>query len=328
LKDKKDKIVIMEKLKRKLNFYSFHKGIAEYRFDNNNSIALVDELSKRFEVIRHELKGDGLFIYKNIPINHGSILIFEFDDSKEFKIFDFGDSPYLVKLLCGHSDFRGAVVGQYNPKLWNNKLIKPGIYPETIWNFGGLNYDNVENYRKKTNLDKRLYWRGSLYNSHIFQDYMGARKAIELLPSLLHQNFYFGNNPIPFDNYIQEAINFKMVLSFGGGGGFVGAKCGDICFRDIEMFGLGIPLIRPIYTIEFSPPLIPDYHYISVDAEFDKDFKYLNHEKLSQNITEKYFEKIDDYNFLNFISENARKWYLENISPTNITINLIKLLDI
>jgi hypothetical protein len=119
-----------------------------------------------------------------------------------------------------------------------------------------------------------------------------------------------------------------MVLSFGGGGGFVGAKCGDICFRDIEMFGLGIPLIRPIYTIEFSPPLIPDYHYISVDAEFDKDFKYLNHEKLSQNITEKYFEKIDDYNFLNFISENARKWYLENISPTNITINLIKLLDI
>jgi hypothetical protein len=313
---------------RRLNFYNFHKGINEYRFDNNNSIALVNELSKQFEVVRYELEGDGSFIYKNIPINHGSILIFEFDDSKEFKIYDFGDSPYLVKSLCDHPDFRGAVVGQYNPKLWNNKLIKPGIYPETIWNFGGLNYDNVNNYRKDTNLDKRLYWRGSLYNSHIFQDYMGAREAIELLPSLLQQDFYFGDSPIPFDNYIQESINFKMALSFGGGGGFIGAKCGDICFRDIEMFGLGIPLIRPKYIIETHDPLIPDYHYVSVDVEFTEDFKYLNHKKLSQKISQKYLDTINDDSFLDFISKNAREWYLNNLSSINITINLIKLLDI
>ena len=68
---------------RKLNFYSFHKGIAEYRFDNHNSIALTNELSKKFEVVRYELGGDGTFYYKDISINHGSILIFEFDDTKK-----------------------------------------------------------------------------------------------------------------------------------------------------------------------------------------------------------------------------------------------------
>ena len=63
----------------KINLYTFHKGIDEHRFDHNNSIALEQELLRQFDVIRHEYVGDGHFIYQGIPIDHGSIVIFEYD---------------------------------------------------------------------------------------------------------------------------------------------------------------------------------------------------------------------------------------------------------
>jgi len=313
---------------RKLNFYSFHRNIPLHRFDNHNSEHIFDELCKKYDVVRHELDGDDNFIFNEVLINHGSILIFEFDDTKEFKIYDFGDNPYLVKQLHNHPKFIGAVIGQYNPNIWDNENIKAGIYPESIWEFGNLNYEIIHNYRKNTKLNSSLYWRGSLYNTDAYKEYKGARKAIELLPDLLKDNFYFGNTPLSFNSYINEAINFKLVLSIGGGGGFIDAKCGDICFRDVEMFGLGIPLIRPKYIIETSDPLIPNYHYISVDVDFEDNFKYSDHDTLSKKIAQRYLDVIDDNEFLDFISTNARKWYLDNLSSPNITNNLIKLLDL
>ena len=46
---------------RKLNFYSFHRNIPSYRFDNHNSINLYNELSKKYNVIRYELNGNDNF---------------------------------------------------------------------------------------------------------------------------------------------------------------------------------------------------------------------------------------------------------------------------
>lgn len=319
---------------KKLNFYSFHKGIAEHRFDHNNSIALVEELSKQFEVIRYELTGNGEFLYQDIPINHGSILIFEDDDTKQFKVYDFGDHPYLTVKLSYLHNFAGAIIGQYNPKFWDGlhpnpqirQTIIASVYPESVWELGVHNFNQVQEFRQNNKLDTRLHWRGSLYNQGVPENYLGVRKTLELLPNYLtSEQFHFGNFPLPFEQYIQEAINFKLALSIGGGGG---AICGDFCLRDIEMFGLGIPLLRPKYIVETNDPLLPNYHYISVNAEFDENFKYLKPELLSKMITQRYLEVIKDDEFLNFISKNARKWYLDNISYPNITNNLIKLLDL
>ena len=319
---------------RKLNFYSFHKGIDEHRFDHNNSIALINELSKQFEVIRYEFIGNGEFEYNGISINHGSILIFEYDDTKQFKVYDFGDHPYLTVKLSYLPKFAGALIGQYNPKFWDNlhpnpktrQTIIPSIYPESVWELGVYNFDQIQEFRQNNKLDNRLYWRGSLYNQNVPKNYLGVRKALELLPEYLTQEqFYFGNSPLPFNQYIQESINFKLALSIGGGGG---AICGDFCFRDIEMFGLGIPLLRPEYIVETLDPLIPNYHYISVETDFENDFKYSEPNKLSQKIAQKYLDVIDNNELLHFISKNARKWYLDNLSSPNITNNLIKLLNL
>lgn len=319
---------------KQINIYSFHKGIAEHRFDHNNTISIYNELCKQgYKVNHYEYVGNGEFIYNNIPINHGSILIFEFENGT-FKTFDFGDHPSLTVELSKNKNFDGAIIGQYNPIYWDSiisnielrKKIISGIYPETVWQLGVANYDLIQNFRNSIQLDKRLYWRGSLYNTGVDVRYLGVRKAIELLPTYLDSSeLAFGAGAISFESYIQEAINFQLVLSIGGGGG---AVCGDFCLRDIEMFGLGIPLIRPKYITETSDPLIPNYHYIAVDAELDDNFRYKNHNELSMNIVKKYKDVINDIEFLDFIKNNAKQWYDNNISYPNITYKLLNLLEL
>jgi hypothetical protein len=319
---------------RQINFYTFHKRIAEHRFDHNNSMSLYVELLKSNNVVRYEYDGGDNYKFNGVTINHGSILIFEYDDTKQFKVFDFGDNPQLTVELSKSENFIGAVLGQYNPKFWDSIITDPlqrktvvgGIYPETVWQLGMLNFEMIQDIRSSHTLDNRLYWRGSLYNSGVPDNYLGIRKSIELLPSYLnHTELFNGNHPVPFNLYIQEAMQFKLALSIGGGGG---AICGDFCFRDIEMFGLGIPLIRPKYIVETNDPLIPDFHYIAVDTDFDADFRYKNHEQLAINIKNRYLEVINDMELLNYISNNARDWYIKNLSSTNITNNIIQLLNL
>jgi hypothetical protein len=200
------------------------------------------------------------------------------------------------------------------------------VYPETIWQFGELNYQAVQEYRNSIELDSRLHWRGSLYNVGVPQEYLGVRKCIEMLPKhLTQQQLNMQGSPVQFNQYIQEAINFKLVLSIGGGGG---AVCGDFCLRDIEMFGLGVPLIRPTYIVETIDPLIPNVHYIAVDTEFDSTYRYANHEKLSRQIAKRYLEVIENTTLLTEIAANAKEWYTRNLGEGSITEKLTKALNL
>jgi hypothetical protein len=290
-----------------------------------------------YEINWNEMGGNDRFIYRNdceVLIDQGSISIVEFDDTKHFKTYDFGDAPTLSVKLSKSKNFIGASIGQYNETLWDEtikedaplrKSISPGPYPETFWQFGIENYESVQQYRKSINLNNRLCWRGSIYDNPSFGEYYNCREHIVILLHMLKDEGYFGRIPLPFDQYINECLNFKLILCSGGGGGYV---CGDNCFRDIELYGLGIPTIRPKYIVKNFDPLIPNYHYISVDAEFDEKFRYKNPAKLASDIYNKYKRVINDDEFLNYIAKNARGWYIKNLSYPNITNNIIKSLNL
>jgi len=320
---------------RKLNLYTFHRGIAEHRFDAQNTLHLLEELKTRYDLSWFDLNGEDKFIYKNdceVLVNQGSVLIFEFEDDKKFKTFDFGDAPTTTIELSKSKNFIGSAIGQYNKSLWDSivkneevrKQIKPSVYPESCWNLGTDNYEQVQRYRTAIELDKRLYWRGSVYTNMENINYNNTRLTIEFLKDKLG-SFHYGNYPVHFENYISESIEFKLALCFGGGGGY---SCGDFCFRDIEMYGLGIPTIRPRYVVESDDPLLPNVHYISVDCEFDDVFKYKNQDVLADKIIKRYNEVIDDDVFLDCIRENAREWYLRNSSGPNITNKIINILGL
>jgi hypothetical protein len=318
---------------RIINLYSFHKGINADRFDYGNTVQIINDLNKKYKVIHHDLIGDRSFIFNGEPITHGSILIFEFEDTKEFKIFEFGDYPEITTKLCKHEKFSGASIGQYNKKYWDDILgdskirskVVPSIYPDSHWQFGIVNYQQVKEYRDSIILDDRLYWRGSIYKDDSNLRYYNVREAIEILPAIMGTDFYFGNYAIPFNSYIQETINFKLSLCFGGGGGYC---CGDFCFRDFDLYGIGIPTIRPKYATETKNPLIPDVHYVAVDCEFDEEFRYKNPNKVAHDIKAKYAEVIHDTRFLAEISKNAHQWYVDNLGSNNITNIILKSIEL
>jgi hypothetical protein len=65
-----------------------------------------------------------------------------------------------------------------------------------------------------------------------------------------------------------------------------------------------------------------------VDCEFDSEFRYKNPEQLADNIVNKYREVITQDNFLNEIANNAREWYLRNITSPNITNIILNALEL
>jgi hypothetical protein len=318
----------------KLSVYTFHRGISPDRFDAHNTQELIKVLQSTYEVEWHDFNGGDGFIYHGVQITHGSIVIVEFKDSGKFRVYDFGDNPNLTVKLSNSPLFDGAAIGQYNATLWNEVVqdtplrgrVKAGPYPESYWELGLNNYNTFQEYRQQALLDSKLYWRGSLYSNNVPVEYLGVRKAVELLPDILTAaELHFGNYPIPFEDYLQEAVNYKLALSIGGGGGYI---CGDFCLRDIEMYGLGIPTIRPIYAITPVQPLIPNEHYIAVEAEFDNQFRYKNPELLAQKIAQRYREVINDTEYLDQVGTNARKWYIDNISSPTITNSILTALDL
>jgi len=322
---------------KSLKIYTFIRKLNPQRFDYSCFIHLVEHLEKRgYKVERIELDGDDGFVYKNdceVMINQGSISIFEYEDGG-FKVWDCGDHPNLTLQLHKSKNFMGAAIGQYNKKLWDDTIptsfekrmnIVPGIHFEQFWQYGVINYDNVQEYRKNITLDNRLLWRGSLYENCPNQNEYQGRRYISHLTKELGDKFAFGDGPLPFDEYIHEAIHFKLVLDSGVGGGYC---CGDYCFKDAEMYGLGIPTIRPKYAIQPWIPLIPDYHYISIDVDFDERFKYKNHEAISEKIAKRYNEVINDDDHLKYISDNARQWYMSVLSYPVVINNIINSLSL
>lgn len=102
---------------------------------------------------------------------------------------------------------------------------------------------------------------------------------------------------LDIDDYFAVLKEFKLVASPPGG-------C-DISKRDIECFGLGIPIIRPKYsTIE---SLKPEVHYISSE--------YV------ANVKNKVFE---DKDLLFSVVRNARKYYEDYILKQDYLVDIVK----
>jgi hypothetical protein len=98
------------------------------------------------------------------------------------------------------------------------------------------------------------------------------------------------------------------------------------------MFGIGIPVLRPKFNIETKDPLIPNKHYISVNIDDCLDDKFrIKSEweyEVAHRISQTYLNSIENINLLNYISQNAKKWYDDNIKFPNNINNIITSLNL
>lgn len=240
-------------------------------------------------------------------------MVIENYDTKQIKILSMADDLTSAILNLQDSKFLDIVlVAQYNHNkikhhLYDSTNIKkysPWIYfPQTY-----LDYDSYYNYRQSmlNQLIDKFYFRGSS---------LSYRSII----SHFDKRYFSGGSTIgPFEIYAKDLLQYKIGYSIAGRGEF--------CYRDIEYMAMGIPFMRFEYTNEMNPPLIPNFHYISVPRidDLPENLYGESHAKLIEN---KFLEVKNNQDFLNFISDNARKYYLNFIHDQNGIDHTIDLLQ-
>lgn len=128
---------------------------------------------------------------------------------------------------------------------------------------------------------------------------------------------------LSFDSYMDLAIQYKVGLSIHGHA--------EVCHREFDYMAAGIPNLRLEYMTQLDAPLIPNYHYISIPLEqFPWDGR-LHREGGPQYVEaykKRFFEVKDDLDFLDFISKNARDYYIKYCSPQNRLNHALKLLNL
>lgn len=129
--------------------------------------------------------------------------------------------------------------------------------------------------------------------------------------------------PLNYENYLDLALQYKVGLS--------APSISEICYREIEYMAIGLPNFRLEYLTQLDPPLIPNYHYVSVDRTgLPEDFNSDRNggEVYVERYVKRFLEVKDDYEFLNFISKNAREYYLNYCSPQNRVKHIINNLEL
>lgn len=175
--------------------------------------------------------------------------------------------------------------------------------------------EKLYNERTERIYPEKLTFRGYLY---LFRHFLKSDNRFNIYSSQI--------NYLTPSEYIKELDGFKLNFSING--------AGEICYRDMEIMGLGTALFRTKLTTKFHNELIPDYHYISVDFDdYEIPIHYGTHpfpgfwEELSNRVIDRYNEIKDDHEYINFVAENGRKWYLEN-GTLDANANIaVKILD-
>lgn len=122
-----------------------------------------------------------------------------------------------------------------------------------------------------------------------------------------------GGTQLSYLDYLKEISNYKAALSLPG--------MTEICNRDIECFAVGTPVLRPLLHTNYPDPLIPDYHYINcfVDCQYNENGYpgYTSNSDFQKYLINKWNQIKKKKEFLAFVSENARNWYLKNCTIEN-----------
>jgi hypothetical protein len=182
-------------------------------------------------------------------------------------------------------------------------------------------YDEIEKiYNEGLTKEKinKLYFRGWLWD---FRKEMVSDLNMEDI-IIIDKNE--NNQNLTYQNFLKESSLYSASLSLPGGN--------EMCNRDIECFGIGVPVIRPSLNINYDDPLIPNYHYISCyhfcDYSDGGHPKYISYEDFKKNLISTWNKVKNNKEYLDFISKNARSWFERNCTVDKNTNSILKKLNL
>ena len=209
------------------------------------------------------------------------------------------NNPYLRKVLM--SQFLPSHV-QYH--------IVNNVYKYSPWTYFQYDMTNLEKYYNTRQNNKptenKLYFKGTTPDRPII--------------FYINKDIITTFDELEINEYFNDLIKYKIALSVDG--------VGEFCYRDIECFAVGVPIIRFEYSSKMYNELIPNYHYISIPRPDDMTLYRLGNENHAKLLEQRYYEVINDTEFLDFISKNARKYYENNCTMEKLTKNAHNLLNL
>jgi hypothetical protein len=239
--------------------------------------------------------------------------VIEFEDTGEFYVMSVSDDlPHDILNEHQNPLLKKVLVSQFDRNKIESHVTSTYMEKYSPWIYFPCTIDNLEvYYEKRKTIDEfvdKMYFRGSSISdrpivTHVSPDYLN------------------GYTPIGGPNtYFDDLIKYKVGLSVAGRG--------ELCYRDIEYMCIGIPMLRFNYISELNPNLIPNYHYISVERPDDLPIDRLGNETHAKLLEERFLEVKDNKEFLDFISKNARDYYVNYLSKNNRVKHTLNLLNI
>ena len=274
-------------------------------------------LSKKYKSPFIIQKGGFLYI-DSLNLNIGDVEIVIFDEEKNIlKAFSFSENmSELWKTFKERNNHKDILI-ILNPLSWglDEKQIQEvnfTVKRNTFYAFTSTcNYDYF--YEKRSQMKKC-----DIMDKIFFKTVTG-RGGIELFDN----GFLSSIAKVNHDTYIKEAIKYKVGLSIAG--------VAEWSHRDMEYMAIGLPMLRLEYIDTYSPKIIPNFHYISVDrGKFPEDHSLdrVGGKEYVKKYQEKFLEIKENFDFLNFISKNAREYYIKNCKKNIAVDNLLKRLNL
>ena len=158
---------------------------------------------------------------------------------------------------------------------------------------------------EKTHND-RLKFRGYLYE---FRNFLRNDTRFDIIDCRVGNQYNL--------DYIRELSTSTINLSLNG--------AGELSHRDIEILGVGTALFRFELSTKFHNPLIPNHHYISVphsDIKYNPGDIFEYYKKLSDRLFDRFEQVKNQHDFIKFVADNGRRWYLEN-GTTDANVKLL-----
>lgn len=260
------------------------------------------------------------------PTNNKYIVVSFFDNWRYLFMKHLGWNPKLMTqfFYCGGFNYLEYYYWK-NLQKDNTDVYMPTnidkIYHSFSYNPYNTNYDkDIDNIYNKYDIQKsipKLYFRGYMWDFR--KQMVDTIKDESIVIIDKNEN----NNNLNYIDYLQDLSKYRAALSLPGGT--------EVCNRDIECFSVGVPVIRPLLSTTYPDPLIANYHYISCYDSckyWDGGATYNNYIECANCVTDTWHRIKNDTEYLNFISNNARCWYLKNCGISNNIDYLLSHLDL
>jgi hypothetical protein len=229
-----------------------------------------------------------------------------YDYAPEILKYSINNNFNVVKFSCV-SNLTDSIIEEYKDKI----IVQPSVY--YVENWKDIEYIlSTENSSLK---DNRAYFNGLNH---------GIRENV--LNSLSNNSFFnirTKGNPEHFrqkKDYYDEVSKHKFGLSLNG--------AANICYRDLELFGLGVLNLRQPLNSKTYEPIVKDVHYVEFIND-DLVNKILDKENIDSIINDKVGELLEFSTTKQYddMIDESKKWFIKNCLPENQFKTIVSFFD-